>query len=320
MFKIKLTFIVLVLASAVCAVAASSASAGWSIEGVELPAGSKAALATTAKVTENFKLAAAGVTIECTGANLNSISPEIVGPSKIAASSLTFSECKANTNCTVTKTIGTVPVLAELTEQTAPEDKAVFAAETKTTIATIKYEGELCALEGIQPITGKASISLPRGQEGKTLQEIRANTTSGELKLGSNAATLKGVAELRLASGKEFAGPSVILLKAIGGTPGVNPITGKFELKFNAAGETVQLEVINLAAEFMLEEKEIVPTQNNFKFVVPTKKPECKFPQKLKPGKANACFIGIKVQNVGGDETFKLEFDGKDKYEVTLKE
>jgi hypothetical protein len=195
-----------VLASAaIYTTTAGTASAGWFVEGSELTG--TAALATTASVDENFKLTAAGITIECTGSTLNSASPELKAPNLIAASSLTFSECKSTPSepCTLaTKTISTVALLAELSGLAFPEVKAIFAPKTKTTFATIKFNGSECALAGTQPINGKATTTLLAGQEEKTFQQIKVKTTKGEFKLGSSEAELTGAALLKLISGAPF--------------------------------------------------------------------------------------------------------------------
>jgi hypothetical protein len=87
MSKIKIVICVSVAVFALCAVTASSASAGWLIEGEEMA--TSAALVTTAAVDKAFVLEGAGLNIECTG-SLTSTSPEIVAPAKLAAASISF--------------------------------------------------------------------------------------------------------------------------------------------------------------------------------------------------------------------------------------
>ncbi len=72
MSRIKTTTVVLLVGLALSMVAASPAAAGWFIEGEELPAGSKATLATTAVVDSTLTLktgagAATPIDITCTG-------------------------------------------------------------------------------------------------------------------------------------------------------------------------------------------------------------------------------------------------------------
>lgn len=191
----------------------------WFIAGSELTG--TAGLATTAAVTENFKLKGAGVTIECTGSTLSSSSPEITVLDELSVSKLSFNGCTASEPCSTTKSFGTVPVSADFIEQTLEEDKAQITPKTKTVLATVKFEGASCALLGTQPITGEVNANFPTGQLEKTLQEIRMNTVeeSKELKIGSSAAEFKGAASLKLATEKIFAAllpvvkPSVTELK-----------------------------------------------------------------------------------------------------------
>jgi hypothetical protein len=196
---------VAVLTTAVCALAAQSASAAWYVAGTEL-AGS-AAIATTATVAEPIKLKAGGVTVECSASSATITGGEIKASNKIAANSIAFKECKSTTGtCTVSPTtIATSAVLAELTEQTL-EDVATLIPK-KSPFATIKYEGAECALAGTLPLTGKAAIQLPFGNnQEETLQEaqLKVLEKSGELKLGSSAAELEGAAQFKLASGLWF--------------------------------------------------------------------------------------------------------------------
>lgn len=196
---------VAVLAAVLCALAAQSASAAWYVAGTELT--STAAIATTAAVAEPIKLKADGVTVECSASSATITSGEIKAPNKIAANSIAFNGCKSTTEkCTLSKTtIATTPVLAELTEQTL-EDVATLIPK-KSPFATIKYEGSECALTGTQPVTGKAAIALPFGNnQEETLQEIQVKVLEGssELKLGSSAAELEGAVQFKLSSGLGF--------------------------------------------------------------------------------------------------------------------
>jgi len=203
MSKVKtlvMTFIAVLALGAVASTSASAATPGWMVSGTTL-SGSEA-LATTAAVDENAQLTASGVTIECTGKNLNGLSPKIEAGSMGSVTSLIFTGCKAlGTTCTIESTeIGTVPVLAEATLEGSLGVKVVFSPQSGTIFATIKYLGASCALLGLKPVTGKASVSAPTGQDEQVLQQIVANTASGELQVGSASATLKGKALLKLAT------------------------------------------------------------------------------------------------------------------------
>lgn len=188
------------VATALYAGGAPAADA-WLVGGSELT--STAALATTAAVDQAFKLKGSGVTIECTGHSLNAASPEITSTDGLNTTKLTFNECSsASPSCTVSKTIQTVPLETEFIEGTLQEDNAFLASKTKTTLATIKYEGAECALSGTQALTGKISANFPTGQEEKTLQTVKVNTTEASeyLKLDGAAAELTGSALIKLAS------------------------------------------------------------------------------------------------------------------------
>ncbi|HEY3827612.1 MAG TPA: hypothetical protein VGL57_00305 [Solirubrobacteraceae bacterium] len=187
----------LLAAVVLSAAATQAASAAWYVNGTVLTG--TAALATTASVAEHVKLKAGGVTVECTVSTLTTAGGEIKSPNKLAASKITFNECKGSGSCTVPSSIATVPVTAELTEQSL-QDTATFTPQSGTLFATIKYEGATCALAGTQPLTGKMTAKLPSGEEEETLQEVKANILekSGELKLGSSAAEFKGAALLKL--------------------------------------------------------------------------------------------------------------------------
>jgi hypothetical protein len=206
MRKPKTITATLIAAFAFSVLAASPASAGWFVEGEELASGSTAALATAAKVSEEPVLTFAGVTIKCSGSTLNSVKPELVAPNKLTASSLSFSGCSASgEECTLEKSeIGTLPLTAELTEQTYPEDQATFKPKTGTLLATIKFTTSGGCLDSGEKValTGSGTATLPTGQEENNTQTIKANTTktSGTLKVGSIAAGLTGAAGLQLAT------------------------------------------------------------------------------------------------------------------------
>jgi hypothetical protein len=115
--------------------------------------GSKA-LAGTAAVDEIWNLKAAGVTVQCAGAVTNSVSAEIDSPTGGAVGKLEFKECSSNENCTVTKTIGSLPLIIDTTLDGTLATTTTFLPKTKTTFTTFKFEGEKCALLGVQPVTG----------------------------------------------------------------------------------------------------------------------------------------------------------------------
>ncbi|HUN79516.1 MAG TPA: hypothetical protein VMU32_11380 [Solirubrobacteraceae bacterium] len=184
--------------------APSAGAAGWMVGGSEL-SGSEA-LATTAKVTENYKLTSAGVTVECSGNTVNSTSPELLSPDKASASSIIFTHCEPlGGECTIPRSeLGTVPIELEATLEGSKEVRAVIKPKTGKIFASIQYEGSKCALAGVKTIKGKATAIKPTEQQERTLQESVLDTGSGELEIGNVEATLKGKALHKLASSKTW--------------------------------------------------------------------------------------------------------------------
>jgi hypothetical protein len=244
MSKIKAGIAVLIVGGVLCGVVASSASARWFIEGEELSG--SAALATTTTVDEPIKLTAAGVNIECKG--LNDVKTEIKAPSRLVASSLVFTKCESKEkNCTLSKTeIGTVPVLAEATQEEFPKAKVTFKPEKGSVFATFKYEGETCAAAGVQPVAGAVTFTMPTGQSEEVSQEILSDGSAGEIKIGSSTASLTGSASLTLASGKEWKWiqPGVPVMRAVRLTGEGN--TTK-ECRFNTTGKkcVIRAEIVS---------------------------------------------------------------------------
>jgi hypothetical protein len=78
--------------------------------------------------------------------------------------------------------------------------------KTKSIMATFAFEGSKCASAGVNAVTGTAKLLLPTGQDERTLQLVNSIATkaSGELKVASSAAQLKGSILVRLASGEPW--------------------------------------------------------------------------------------------------------------------
>lgn len=178
------------------------AATGWVVNGTLLSG--SAALATTSEVTENPKLTASGITIECAGKNLNWVSPQIESPSKNSADSLDFTACEVVGEeagiCTIGSTeIKTTPIVGETTLQGMLGALITIGPKTKTTLATIKYSGSSCALQGLEAVTGKFMLELPTGQDASV--GIGFSIAAGALlHVASSAAALVGKGVLKLAS------------------------------------------------------------------------------------------------------------------------
>lgn len=208
--KIFMAAIVGVLAlSGFVSALASAVPPGWMVNGANFTSGTKA-LASTAAVDSPGVFTGAGIEIKCGKAGssvADGINARINGATNMGdAESLVFLEC-ASPQCTVTKTIGTLPLLVDLTLDGELAVKGVFLApNTEHIFTTIKFTagtGE-CALAGeTLPVKGEEEFLAPTGQMEETWQQINAIKAS-RLKLGANPATLEGSILVKLASGEPF--------------------------------------------------------------------------------------------------------------------
>lgn len=180
-----------------------TATASWMVNGTLLT-GTEAVA--TASVDEVPKLTAAGVTISCTSSVVGATGAVITAPDKGSAASAEFFECSANQLCSITKTIGTVPVIVTSTLAGSKAVSESITPKTKTVFATIKFEGAECALLGVQPVTGKVKAEAPTGQTESAHQLFNLNVSeaTGELKVGSSAAEMKAASLFSLASGESW--------------------------------------------------------------------------------------------------------------------
>jgi hypothetical protein len=294
----------------------ANAAAAWFVEGEELT--TTAALASTAAVDEKTVLAAAaaGVSVECNGAALNAVNPEIAAPNTLTAADLEFTGCTSGVStCSLeTSKIKTEPVVAELTEQSPPAAVAVFKPKTGTLITSIAFLGSECSLAGEEPVTGRVRALLPTGEEEYVSQDVGwlPKESSGELKIGSAGASLTGSALLTLANANSWAffGPNEpdITLTRSAGNGKLKTLCG-FKLK----GDTCEIEVkvikLGKGTElkfigdmfFKRNEEEI-----EFK-MIPAAKKECKKGEVIGVLKAT-CFVKI--------EYFGNSNPGKAKYQA----
>jgi hypothetical protein len=130
----------------------------------------------------------------------------------LKAAALVFTNCnvtKGNPTCELEKaneTITTVPVTATVKTGTGTAVSGVIKPQTGKEFTAIKFKGASCSLKGEQAVKTKtgATISGPEGQTELEEQPIVANTGSGELEVGSSAATLKGKAKLKLTTAEKW--------------------------------------------------------------------------------------------------------------------
>ncbi|HVR05054.1 MAG TPA: hypothetical protein VMS02_03360 [Solirubrobacteraceae bacterium] len=171
---------------------ASAAGAGWRVNGTTLT-GSEA-LSWYAQVDAQNVLKGAGVTITCSGASVNSEHLQIEASNKGSTTQLEFTGCSTTAPCAVGAKIATKPLTLEATLEGTLAVVATLAPKTGTLITTLEFAGTECSLAGTQPVSGHAKLLAPTGQDERTVQLVNEITTeaSGELKIGSAAASLSG--------------------------------------------------------------------------------------------------------------------------------
>jgi hypothetical protein len=206
MSRVRLIFAAFIVVLSVNATVSSSAMAtfGWLINGTLLVG--FAPFASTFFVDEKARWGFGTTEISCSGSTLSAVSPEMDNENHITFPSLIFPGCSVTSSgeCTLASgsTIGTLPLLSEATLDGPLGVRGVFKPRTVNTIATIKLEGANCAETGKLPITGAESWLMPTGQDERTWQLVSFNVlaSSGELKIGSTAASLKASILFKLAS------------------------------------------------------------------------------------------------------------------------
>jgi hypothetical protein len=219
MFKMRLTMVAFLGVLGLTGVAASSASAGWFIEGEELASGSKAALASTAKVDTAPVLtilpgSPSKVKVECGGSLLRTSEPNIIGTETLKAKSITFEGCKVTeptTGCALEgqpTTITTNPLVSTPTEGASfPESRLTLKPQTKKTLAELAFsESSTCLGGGGQkPVVGSLTVKAPTLQEELATQPIEAlgSTENNSLEIAGDKTILeKGKTLLALATGQ----------------------------------------------------------------------------------------------------------------------
>lgn len=214
MFKSKTTA-ALLMVLAIGATTASSASASWIIAGTKMGAGSKAALASTAKVSTPLTLKIAGsktVKAQCGGTVLHAEAPELIGPTEITAKSLTFEGCETTepTKCELEgTTIKTAALKGFVT--TGPSKSAgrmLLLPQTKTLVAELPFKAtDTCGFAGKEPLLGDVNLGAPALQTEATLQMVEGlgAVENDGLEVNSDAAQLEGGKTLlQLASGAKY--------------------------------------------------------------------------------------------------------------------
>jgi len=205
--RLVLTMFVAMLAfAAVNSASASASTAGWMLNGTLLSAQglTSAALSGTGTVDEAAELNGGGLNVTCKGPLL--LGSGAIEATGMASGQITFDGCTTTTaNCEVPKSVGTVPVLFEVTLDGALAVKAIAKPQSGTTFATVKFSGASCSVAGVKPATGEAELLAPEGQDERVAQLLKGvQAANGLLKFNSNPASFVGGALLTLASGKPW--------------------------------------------------------------------------------------------------------------------
>jgi len=206
MFKKKPIMVVGLAAIVLSGLASTSAlgvTAGWRVNG-RLLEGTKA-LARRPAASHTTITTATGTRILCSGTvivmpdggviiNPPQPPPPPLPPPWINPGKIVFEECSATEPeaCKLkSASIETVPLsYVELTLEGALAARGVIKPSTKTTLYTVGFEGEKCALSGVQPATGSLGFLLPEAQDERTTQTIAVSTSSGQFKIGSSEAEM----------------------------------------------------------------------------------------------------------------------------------
>jgi hypothetical protein len=194
--------VVLVVAAVGVPGSAMAATAGWMVNGTQLSG--SAAVATTAKVTEPYKVSGGGLNIECKSAVAEAVKPEIKAPNKVSVTAGINSGCTTtNANCTVPASIASVPSIAEITLDGALATVGVVKPQTGTIFSTIKFSGENCAVAGIKTLSGSFQVVTPTGQDERPIQLSESKVTEAEktLFIASSAVSASAAGLGTLASG-----------------------------------------------------------------------------------------------------------------------
>jgi hypothetical protein len=217
MSRIKVVMMVFGVVVALSALGASSASAGWLINGTSLGDGS-AALSTQALVDANTTLLvpAVGLAIQCTGHFLDGLKPQIFGLDRGYAEQLKFLGCETLTpaKCELenknNEPIETTAILALASLGKGESVNVAFTPETKTTFGNINFsEANTCAFAGEEPVIGSVVAGAPTGQLSLLAQALTGlGSTEGNNSLfidGDRAFLDGGAALLTLASDSKWA-------------------------------------------------------------------------------------------------------------------
>lgn len=190
MLKPKITIIVFIVVLASSAVTAAPATAaGWMVNGSNFTTGSVEGEAVGSPMEQTI-LSGGGTTITCQGHH------HVFRWILIFFIELTLSllQCTAAPPCTLASpTILNKAAIGEATLEGSLGVSVVTHPATGTIFTNISIEGAECPIEGVVPLTGHITYTLPTGRDERVKQAETTNVlaSGGELKLGSAGASLK---------------------------------------------------------------------------------------------------------------------------------
>jgi hypothetical protein len=211
MSRAKLFFAACFAVCALSAVVSTAAFAGeWDVNNTKLVG--TAALASTALVLKSGKLLvkAGGepFSIVCKGHEVGLKKGMLVAGDTAQVESITFHECaiEESATCKLSQAlIETVPLSALAHLDGTLNTLILVTPKTKSTFATIKFEGETCALLGTASVTGGIHILFHEGADPRAVHIGLVFSLEGALKIGATEAKLEGlVTHLSLASGQTW--------------------------------------------------------------------------------------------------------------------
>jgi|ERR1700722_76970 len=215
MFRVKVVLMALAATVIVpSALGTASASANWFIGGTELV--TSASLSTVAVVDEATTLLvpALSLSVVC-GGDIDELKIVIEPPHLELIESRRFLLCnttKPATGCALAEknqsiTFGASQGRVFLAK--TPEDRVLLSADTKNTFTEINFsEANTCAFNGLEPVKGSVTLSLPTGQTEEVAQVMTGlgSVENNSLEIGTgNKAFIDGGRVLRtLASGSKW--------------------------------------------------------------------------------------------------------------------
>lgn len=306
MLRCRLTLTIAVLAWAVGACAAESASATsvgqWIVAESEFSGSESVEATASGSVTLALEISKAKVVLTCTAAKATG---SITEDSNDTSTGVTLSGCsvKEPSGCKTTATLKTVELKSELIVE-SEKVYDLYEPKSGTTLTTIEISG--CSFEGEYSITGSLRCE-PGAEAVETTCDFGASSGS-KLKFGANEATFTGNFGYRLTGankGQKWAAQIAVLLLKI------KPESMKLEFKGGKFLPIVLENVGNVQITF----KNGAPVMgkpgligiNPGKFAVNAVAGAEKCAEKLGAGKT--CRVEIESKAAAGEAgTYRLEF------------